>query len=216
MSSPIEEESLAVPLVQAVAPQRERGRQRVAAILEAAALVFVENGYDKSTMTEIAARSGTAIGSLYRFFPTKGAVADSLLVQYAKSTVAGLAELADQADRMTLEGLAEALVDLREELLTQRAVVLALVDAREGSQEIRQQFRAHSRAGMSQVLQKAIPGLPDARAHAMAILMLHVLKGVAAANAEDPATRHMVLAEMRELLRSWLVSARQAVAATSA
>ncbi|GGP21505.1 TetR/AcrR family transcriptional regulator [Silvimonas iriomotensis] len=214
--SRLPKENAAVPLAQAVAPQRERGRLRVAAILEAAALVFVEKGYDKATMTEIAARSGTAIGSLYRFFPTKGALADNLLLRYAHSTVSGLAELAEQADRMTLEGLAEALVDLREDLLTQRAVVLALVDAREGSQDIRQQFREHSRAGMSQVLQKAIPGLPATRAHAMAVLMLHVLKGAATASAEDPATRHMVLAEMRELLRSWLFSARQAVAATSA
>lgn len=203
-------------LPQAVAPQRERGRQRVAVILEAATAVFTEKGYDKATMTEIAARSGTAIGSLYRFFPTKGALADSLLLRYAQGTVAGLAELAEQADRMTLEGLAEALVDLREELLAQRAVVLTLVDAREGSQEIRQQFREHSRAGMSRVLQKAIPGLPNARSHAMAVLMLHVLKGVATVSTEDPATRHMVLAEMRELLRGWLVGARQAVAATSA
>ena len=33
-------------------------------------------------MTEIAARSNTAIGSLYRFFPTKEVLADALLDRY--------------------------------------------------------------------------------------------------------------------------------------
>jgi len=56
--------------IEAVAPKRQRGRERVAAILDAAAQLFIEQG-QAVTMTEIAARSGTAIGSLYRFFPTR-------------------------------------------------------------------------------------------------------------------------------------------------
>ncbi len=54
------------------APKRQRGRLRVAAILEAGREVFTEKGYDAATMTEIAARSGTAIGSLYPLFPVEG------------------------------------------------------------------------------------------------------------------------------------------------
>ena len=38
----------------------------------------MEKGYDAATMTEIAARSGTAIGSLYRFFPSKESLSDAL------------------------------------------------------------------------------------------------------------------------------------------
>jgi AcrR family transcriptional regulator len=58
-------------------PKRQRGHLRVAAILEAGVAVFTEKGYDAATMTEIAARSGTAIGSLYRFFPSKDVLADA-------------------------------------------------------------------------------------------------------------------------------------------
>ncbi|WP_141262560.1 TetR/AcrR family transcriptional regulator, partial [Komagataeibacter diospyri] len=54
-----------------LAPTRQRGRDRVEAILAAATTVFAEKSYETATMTEIAARSSTAIGSLYRFFPTK-------------------------------------------------------------------------------------------------------------------------------------------------
>jgi AcrR family transcriptional regulator len=53
---------------------------RVAAITEAAAAVIDEKGYEGATMAEIAARSGTKIGSLYRFFPNKESVADTILV----------------------------------------------------------------------------------------------------------------------------------------
>ncbi|MBB5191151.1 AcrR family transcriptional regulator [Silvimonas terrae] len=195
---------LAAPSIE---PRQERGRQRVAAILQAAAALFVEKGFDKTTMTEIAARAETAIGSLYRFFPTKGAVADALLLRYAQSTLQGLTALEQQASQLTLDGLAEALLDLRQGLLDQRGVVLALVEARGGSQDIRQEFRDLSRAAMSRVLQQAIPGLSVARSDAMAVLMLHVLKGMTIVSEESPALRHMVLAELRTLLHLWLHSA---------
>ena len=62
------------------APQRSNGKLRVAAILEAAAAVIAEKGYEGATMAEIAARSGTKIGSLYRFFPNKESIADTIIV----------------------------------------------------------------------------------------------------------------------------------------
>jgi len=48
------------------APKRARGKQRVAELLEAAAAVFAEKGYEAATMTEIAARARAPIGSLYQ------------------------------------------------------------------------------------------------------------------------------------------------------
>jgi AcrR family transcriptional regulator len=43
-------------------------------------------------MAEIATRSGTATASLYRFFPSKEALADALLLQYANHSLDGLAD----------------------------------------------------------------------------------------------------------------------------
>src|SRR5205085_839575 len=76
------------------APQRERGRARVAALLAAAAEVFAESGYDAATMTEIAARAGASIGSLYQFFPTKVLIAEALHARYSDDFAAMLAGLA--------------------------------------------------------------------------------------------------------------------------
>lgn len=55
-------------------PQQERSRRRYTAIVEVAAELFATGGFDATTMEAIAAASGSAIGSVYRFFPNKQAV----------------------------------------------------------------------------------------------------------------------------------------------
>ena len=55
----------------AKAPKRARGVQRVAELLDAGAALFADNGYETTTMTQIAKRAGASIGSLYQFFPSK-------------------------------------------------------------------------------------------------------------------------------------------------
>ena len=50
-------------------PVQARGQRTVARILDAAAELFVGDGYDATTTTQIAKRAGVSIGSLYQFFP---------------------------------------------------------------------------------------------------------------------------------------------------
>ncbi len=190
----------------AQAPKQQRGHARVAAIMQAGAEVFAERGYDKATMTEIAAHSGTAIGSLYRFFPSKESLADALLQRYAQHAVEGLAELEQRATELDASGLADALVDFMLEVQLQRSVVIALVDARSGGDDLRRQFRAAMRQSLAGVLRKALPALTPARARVVAVTVLHLLKGLAAANGEEPALRRLLIGEMRSLLRLYLAS----------
>lgn len=191
------------------APKRERGRQRVAAIMDAAADLFAEKGYDAATMTEIAARSSTAIGSLYRFFPSKESVADALLRRYAQQVSTSLAELAAQVERMSMESLAGALVDFMQALQSQRRLAVALVDSRAGTDDLRKRFRVEARAGVARVLQCAIEGIAPSKAQAMAAVLLHLLKGVAVAADETPAMQAVLTGEIRELVRLYLVAARR-------
>lgn len=190
-------------------PKRERGRLRVAAIMDAAAEVFAERGYDAATMTGIAAHSSTAIGSLYRFFPSKEALADALLRRYAQQVSEGLAELAAQVERMSMDGLAGALVDFMQALQPQRRLAAALVDARAGTDELRKRFRAEARTGVARILQRAIDGIAPAKAQAMAAVLLHLLKGLAVAADETPAVQAVLTGEIRELVRLYLVAARR-------
>jgi len=190
-------------------PKRERGRQRVAAIMDAAVDVFSEKGYDAATMTEIAARSSTAIGSLYRFFPSKEVLAEALLRRYAKHVSTSLSELAARVERMSMDSLAGALVDFMLALQSQRRLAIALVDGRAGTDELRKRFRADARAGVARVLQCAIDGIALAKAQAMAAVLLHLLKGLAVAADETPAMQAVLTGEIRELVRLYLVAARR-------
>jgi AcrR family transcriptional regulator len=63
-------------------PQQVRSRERFHRILDAAAELFVEIGYESVTTDEIAARADTSVGGLYRFFPDKLAVFHALLDRY--------------------------------------------------------------------------------------------------------------------------------------
>lgn len=194
-------------------PKRQRGHLRVAAIMEAGVDVFTEKGYDAATMTEIAARSDTAIGSLYRFFPSKEALAEALLLRHAQHVVDGLGKLAAQAPAMTLDELANALVDFMQSLTAQSRFAVALVDARGGSDEKRLKFRQAAREGLAGVLRAAIPSLTRARAETMAALVQHVLKGVSTSAAEKPAARRLLIAEIRHLIRLYLGSAAEGAGA---
>src|SRR5271168_1415890 len=90
-------------------PKRARGMQRVATLLEAAAAVFAEKGYEAATMTEIAARAGAPIGSLYQFFPVKEALADTLVENYASMLAADLRALEARAGATDIETLVDGL-----------------------------------------------------------------------------------------------------------
>ena len=59
-------------------PLQARGVRRVEAILDAAAALLGEVGYDALTLTAVAERSGSSFPSLYRFFANKDQVMDAL------------------------------------------------------------------------------------------------------------------------------------------
>jgi AcrR family transcriptional regulator len=65
--------------------QQERGKRSRRSILEAAAQVFDERGYDAASTNEILARTGLTRGSMYHHFPSKEAIALALLEAHAEA-----------------------------------------------------------------------------------------------------------------------------------
>lgn len=63
-------------------PQQKRSQERVEKILDAAAAVFDEIGFEAATTHAIAARANTAVGSLYQFFPDKLAIFNALELRH--------------------------------------------------------------------------------------------------------------------------------------
>jgi AcrR family transcriptional regulator len=183
----------------AVAPKRQRGHARVAAILDAAAQLFVEQGH-AVTMTEIAARSGTAIGSLYRFFPTRDALADVLLQRYADHLREALEALSARAAGLPPEALVDALLGLALNLRVERAAALVLVDLRDTGQ-LRQQLRDTMRSGVAGILVTS-GAVPAARAADAAVAVITVIKGAGTLSTQPG--NDGAIDELRLLLRRYL------------
>jgi AcrR family transcriptional regulator len=63
-------------------PRQARSQERVKQILDVAEQMFIAEGYNTTTTNAIAARAEVPIGSLYQFFPDKGAIVQALAVRY--------------------------------------------------------------------------------------------------------------------------------------
>jgi len=66
-------------------PKQARSQQRVNQILDTAARIFSEMGYEVATTNHIAERAGISIGSLYQFFPNKESIFQALVERYLDS-----------------------------------------------------------------------------------------------------------------------------------
>lgn len=70
-------------------PQQERSIQRLDAIMEAAVELIAQNGVANLKMTDLAARAGVPIGSLYQFFPERAAVVRALHDRHTERVESG-------------------------------------------------------------------------------------------------------------------------------
>src|ERR1700688_3694611 len=152
------------------APKRARGKQRVAELLQAAADVFNEKGYELATMTEIAARAGAPIGSLYQFFPVKEALAHPLVQNFVALLVGDLQELESSAAEMDNETLVKRLFVLLRSHPRERAAALPLAEARMDERTRRTAFRQLLRKGIAGILRARAPTVPAQRARNMSIV----------------------------------------------
>lgn len=88
----------------------------MAAILQAAACLFMEKGYHSASMQDVAKAAGLTKGGLYHHFPSKEAIRDALLEQFLSVERLGLNDLKTEdlsanqkllrAGELLLEGLA--------------------------------------------------------------------------------------------------------------
>lgn len=82
-------------------PHQRRSRERVERILAVATALLAEHGSDGMRMSEVAERAGISIGSLYQYFPDKGAIVRVLAERY---NAEGLACVAAELATVRAEG----------------------------------------------------------------------------------------------------------------
>lgn len=185
-------------------PQRENGRQRVAELMQAAADVIEERGFEAATMAEIAVRADAKIGSLYRFFPNKDAIAEALMQNYSEILDTEYQGVIAQARDLTVDELADTLIDLLVKTYSQSRAYIALLDSRTDWTTIRLRFREQAIDGVLAALQANVPDLAEAEGRDIATMVLNNMKTMVAMTFGDAPTTGNAPAELRLMNRLYL------------
>ena len=184
-------------------PQRQRGRERVAALMTAGSAVFLEKGYDATTMTEIAARAGASIGSLYLFFPTKPVIAAAIVAELSDGLSQRLDALQARSRGWAAAALADALFAELFLFLADHPVYAALIDV-PGDTNWRQTVRARRRMQIAALFAQADPTLPPGQADRLAIIVPQMMRIIMTTSGETPDLQAGVREEIRAMLRHYL------------
>ncbi len=185
------------------APQRQRGRNRVAALMAAAASLFVEKGYDATTMTAIAARAGASIGSLYLFFPTKAALAQAMGTALADDLSNRLDDLQDRTKGWTAAAVADALFEELAQFLDANPVYAVLLDL-PGDEGWKMSVRARRRNQITALFAQAQPRLPKGQPERLAVIMPQLMRMVMVLGQDSVPPRDAIMHELRGMLRHHL------------
>jgi AcrR family transcriptional regulator len=191
-------------------PKQQRGKERVEKILVAAAAVFDEVGYEAATTHLIAAKAGTAIGSLYQFFPDKAAIfeamelrhAEQVKLLYAQAHAAGVVQL---SLRQMVHALVGAVVDLFEQPVS-RVMFVQFYTARQFFQSIDDSMTQEAINFMASLFMQRNPALGQAQCSLLAEVCVHSSNAVilAALRTSEPQHRQQLTGQIEELLVSYL------------
>ena len=185
-------------------PKRERGKQRVAALLDAGAAVFAAKGYEAATMTEIASHAGAAIGSLYQFFPSKEALAEALFDRFAERVAGSFARVEERAPGCSARALADLLIDHKLSQGTDRDAAIALSSAVAGIVERRKPLGDALRGRIAAILSAGNPALAQDEAAAAAIIVNQVMKMIPALASTEDERSAALIGEARRLLALYI------------
>lgn len=76
-----------------LAPSQDRSRKGLETILLTAKTLFVANGYDETTITQISKAAGISVGSIYHRFPDKQSILFAVLECYRRVRFAQVEEM---------------------------------------------------------------------------------------------------------------------------
>jgi AcrR family transcriptional regulator len=189
-----------------VEPQQERATRRLAKFLDVAAVLFAELGYEATTMTAIAERSGSGIGTLYHYFPDKQCMASALFSQYAQQVEAHWNPLIEQAETLSHTAFAERFLERVVEFLRERPAYVQLLSAPIRFSRDPAARRA-LRVAIANAFRAKDSSLTSERAMLAANVTLQMVKGMTALYAEaGPKDKPLIIAEYKKALTLYLGS----------
>lgn len=190
-------------------PTQERSRKRVEAILDAAAVVFAEAGFEAATTEAIAERAKTSIGSLYQFFPNKLALFEAL----AARSIARLREVVDE------------LLNEKDKPRSWKILIDATIDRFASLREADPDFKTmlinfqlyglyaeadkalhrHTIERVTIMIRRYAPRLPPAQRRVVATLIVEIISALLLhSHREEPSFAKKLMEETKTLLHRYL------------
>jgi AcrR family transcriptional regulator len=187
-------------------PQQKRSERTLAAILDVASSFFAEVGFEATTMTAIAARSGTSIGGLYHYFPDKTSVVLALTHQYGLAIETEWKHLIAQAPDLTPRKFADIFIETMLRLVRQHPAYLALQTAPVRPRRDSASRRA-LRLAIADAFQAKNPALTEERAFLSANVVVQTVSGMTRLFAESaPQDQPIIVADYKLILTAYLTT----------
>jgi AcrR family transcriptional regulator len=174
-------------------PMQARSAARVELLLDVAEAVFEEVGYDAATTNLVASRAGVPVGTLYRWFPDKGALAEALADRYLERLLelyGALLTDIDPGERIG-EFLRRVMHRFIEETADHRALPALLVSAMVpgGRSSAGERLRAGLEGHIQGLIELRVPGIPDDlrdRTAEVVVTLAHLVIASAADSGRHP------------------------------
>jgi AcrR family transcriptional regulator len=191
-------------------PKQQRGKERVEKILDAAAAVFDEVGYEAATTHQIAAKAETAIGSLYQFFPDKAAIFNAMelrhvervKIMWAKTNTPEVVQL---PLRQMISALADAVAELFEQPVS-RVVFVQFFISRQIFQSIDESMTQEAINFMASILRQRNPALGESQCSLLAEVCVQSSNAItlSALRCRDLQHKEQLIQQITDLLVSYL------------
>ena len=193
-------------------PRQARSAARVEHLLDVAEEVFEEVGFDAATTNLVAARADVPVGTLYRWFPDKAALAEALADRYLERLMVLYGDLLSNVDPGERIGdfIPRVIRRLIAETSDHRALPALLVSAMVpgGRSNAGERLRAGLEGQIRTLLEVRVPGIPehirDRTAEVVVTLAYLVIAAASDADgAQDPA-RDELTAEYVDVMLAYL------------
>jgi AcrR family transcriptional regulator len=178
----------------------------MAQLMESAAMVMTEVGYDAATMTAIAERAGASIGSLYQYFPNKEAIVRALRHQYAREIEALWIPLTTKGSRLGIRQLVDQIIDMFVDYIERRPAYFPVLSA-PGNYKRDPATRNRLREHFATLFRERQPEMSREAAFRVANVTMQVLKGMSPLYAEAKGgEKQEIVREFKLVLMSYLSS----------
>ncbi|MEM8723047.1 MAG: TetR/AcrR family transcriptional regulator [Cyanobacteria bacterium P01_G01_bin.39] len=190
-------------------PQQKRSQARVEQILDAAAIVFNEVGFEAATTHAIAVAANTAVGSLYQFFPDKLAIFNALELRHVERVYDIWEQLfRPEIVRLPFDDFIHTIIIQFKKLFeqpTSRIIFVQFFTAPTIFKNIDNSFTQEMIILKAKLLQKRNPALSEKRCQLLGEICVHGINTlILLALRSDKAHSQEIFGEIETLLKAYL------------